>query len=288
MTRSLAILFCLCAATALGHARLKSPAPRDNKDGYKDPPGPGTGAPLRHRAAASQPTRRDPRRSDDRHLGGDGPPPRLLRGRLLGGQRRNFESGRSRTWTPPRANPPHAHLVGGRHGANHALRGVHAAGAAADVEQRCAGNSLATNCPPATIPAGATYYSCANIVIGRRGPAARAEGRAAAAAVAVGDAAAARPGVAVSRRAGHGGQAGTSGQPASTTAGPAPPVRPATTGKPAPRARPAACGRGSGGHGGPAGTTGQAGDSGQAGNGAPARPPAATGQAGASSAGGEA
>jgi len=45
------------ASTAYGHARLKSPQPRDNQDGYKDPPRtpPGTGAPCGISEAASQP-----------------------------------------------------------------------------------------------------------------------------------------------------------------------------------------------------------------------------------------
>src|SRR5262245_48190799 len=45
------------ASTAYGHARLKNPAPRDNQDGYKDPPRapPGTGAPCGISEAATQP-----------------------------------------------------------------------------------------------------------------------------------------------------------------------------------------------------------------------------------------
>src|SRR5262245_52359541 len=45
------------AGTAHGHARLMSPQPRANQDGYKDPPRapPGNGAPCGISATASQP-----------------------------------------------------------------------------------------------------------------------------------------------------------------------------------------------------------------------------------------
>src|SRR6187549_2177739 len=54
---ALPALVALISATAYGHARLKNPQPRDNQDGYKDPPRtpPGTGAPCGISEAASQP-----------------------------------------------------------------------------------------------------------------------------------------------------------------------------------------------------------------------------------------
>src|SRR5678815_2627407 len=54
---ALPTLAALISATAYGHARLKNPQPRDNQDGYKDPPRtpPGTGAPCGISEAASQP-----------------------------------------------------------------------------------------------------------------------------------------------------------------------------------------------------------------------------------------
>src|SRR4029078_6547401 len=47
----------LSASTAHGHERLKNPQPRDNQDGYKDPPRtpPGTGAPCGISEATTQP-----------------------------------------------------------------------------------------------------------------------------------------------------------------------------------------------------------------------------------------
>src|SRR4029077_9304068 len=48
----------LVASTAHGHARLKSPQPRDTHSDYKDPPqgGVGTGAPCGVARATSQPS----------------------------------------------------------------------------------------------------------------------------------------------------------------------------------------------------------------------------------------
>ncbi len=161
------------ASTAYGHARLKSPQPRDNQDGYKDPPRtpPGTGAPCGISEAASQP-------------------------------HNNLTPGAAITVTwEETVNHPGCFVIdfSPANDANFTVLGVKshmnppapANPTATNARQWSVGVTLPSTpcpkctlrlrqlmlsadvadsaCPPATIPAGSTYYSCANVIMSGSG-----------------------------------------------------------------------------------------------------------------------
>jgi hypothetical protein len=275
MTRTARIL-CLVAApaivaaaasTAYGHARLMTPTPRDNRDGYKDMTPPGTGAPCGIVRAASQP-------SSNLTAGAtlnlaweetiDHPGCFVIDFSAANDQDFQIIGRKSH------ANPP---AKTGNPGTRKYTMSVTLPSTpctactlrlrqmmlSADVPEA----NLATACPPATIPANVTYYSCANVVLGGGGAsgtggAGGGAGGATGSAGRGGNAGGGRGGGSAAGGGGgaggssSAGQAGSSGQGGSGTTGQA----------------------GSSGEGG-SGTTGQAGTSGQGGSGT-------TGQAGTS------
>jgi hypothetical protein len=164
------------ASTAYGHARLKNPAPRDNQDGYKDPPRapPGTGAPCGISEAASQPhTTLTPGAALTVTWEETVTHPGCFVIDFSPANDANFQViGRKSHANAPAPNPttqnPRQWSVGvtlpSTPCAKCTLR-LRQLMLATDVAE----SSLSTGCPPATIPAGSTYYSCANIVLGGGG-----------------------------------------------------------------------------------------------------------------------
>src|SRR6266540_7012509 len=148
----------------LGHALLVTPPPRDMQDGYKDPPRapPGTGAPCGISEAASQP-----------HTN-------LTSGAMTVNWKEtvnhpgcfvvDFSPAGDANWVqlavkshmnPPSASVPRNWSVGVT------IPSAPCTKCTLRVRQLMLNNDVTdAQCPPATIPAGATYYSCANITIG--------------------------------------------------------------------------------------------------------------------------
>src|SRR5262245_54114803 len=208
------------ASTAHGHARLKSPPPRDNQDGYKDPPRtpPGTGAPCDISEAASQPhTTLTPGAAMTVTWEETVTHPGCFVIDFSPANDANFQViGRKSHANAPTPNPtaqnPRQWSLGvtlpTTPCAKCTLR-LRQLMLTTDVPE----SSLSTGCPPATIPAGSTYYSCANIVLGSGG--ASGTGGTTGAGGTIG-AAGGRGGNAAG---GTTGQAGTSGQAAAGTNG---------------------------------------------------------------------
>jgi uncharacterized protein (TIGR03382 family) len=254
------------ASTAYGHARLKSPQPRDNQDGYKDPPRtpPGTGAPCGISEAASQPHNNlTPGAAITvtweetvNHPGCfviDFSPANDANFTVLGVK--------SHMSPPAPANPtinsPRPWSLGVT------LPSAPCSKCTLRVRQLMLSADVTdAQCPPATIPAGSTYYSCANVIMGGSGGASGTGGTTGAGGA-----------------TGAGGRGGASGRGGTTGTG----GRGGTTG---------AAGRGgttgAAGDNGQAGTSGQAGDNGQAGTSGQAGDNGTSGQAGVTGTSGQA
>jgi len=285
--RSVSVLFAIpviasvIASTAHGHARLKNPQPRDNQDGYKDPPRtpPGTGAPCGISEATTQPhTTLTPGMAltvtweeTVTHPGCfviDFSPANDANFTVLGVK--------SHMNAPAPANPttsnPRQWSVGVT------LPTTPCPKCTLRLRQLMLASDVADSaCPPATIPSGSTYYSCANIALSGSGGA-TGTGGAGGAAGSSGTtggrggttAAGGRGGNAAGGRGGTTGQAGTSGQAGSTG-------QAGTTGQ-----------AGNTGQTGQAGTSGQAGDSGQTGQAGTSGQAGDNGQTGQAGTGGQA
>lgn len=271
------------AATAHGHARLKNPTPRDNRDGYKDMTPPGTGAPCGITRTAAQPSSNLTPGATvtvtweetvnhpgcfvlDFSAANDGNFQVIGRKSHMNAPAPNPSAAAPRQWsmsvTLPSAPCTACTLR---------LRQMMLSG---DVSEA----NLATGCPPATIAANTTYYSCANVVLGGAsgtGGSSGGTGGATGTGGRGGNAGGGRGGA-----PGTGGAAGTSGQAGNGASGAAGDNGQAGT-----------SGQAGSGSSGEAGTTGQAGSgssgeagvTGQAGNGSSGAAGAtgtATGQAG--------
>ena len=166
------------ASTAYGHARMMSPAPRDNHSDYKSPPvaGVGTGEPCGVARTASQPSTN------------------LTAGAAINlaweetvdhngcfvidfsaANDQNFQviARKSHANPPPRTGTGMA--ASRKYTMSVTLPTAACTACTLRVRQLMMTNdvaeaNLATGCPPATLPAGASYYySCANVVLGGGG-----------------------------------------------------------------------------------------------------------------------
>jgi MYXO-CTERM domain-containing protein len=156
----------LAPAAAQAHALWLYPAPRDQQDGYKDPPRapPGTGAPCGIGRASSQPVTSS-----------------LVPGQPLTVSWRetvdhpgcfviDFAQANDASFTvlgvkshanPPKPSTPRDWSV------DVTLPNVSCSACTLRLRQLMLSADLPdAQCPPSTIPAGATYYSCANVQLG--------------------------------------------------------------------------------------------------------------------------
>jgi hypothetical protein len=301
-----AIVLLAIASTAYGHARLMNPAPRDNQDGYKDPPRapPGTGAPCGITEAASQPhTTLTPGASLNVTWEETVDHPGCFVIDFAEANDANFQIlGRKSHANPP---APSGNPATRKYSQMVTLPTTPCPKCTLRLRQlmltsNVSEANLQTGCPPATIPSGATYYSCANIVLGGGGAsgtggaggttgAGGGTGGGTAAGGRGGNTSSGRGGTSVT--IGAGGQAG-SGSGAAGTTGQA-----GTSGQAGDNGQAGTSGQAGNGASGQAGTTGtgqggssasgQAGTTGQAGNGTPgAAGSTGSGQAGTSGTGG--
>jgi hypothetical protein len=259
------------ASTAYGHARLMTPTPRDTRDGYKDKTPPGTGAPCGITRATSQPSSN------------------LTAGATLNvAWEETIDHNGCFVIDFAAANDQDFQVIGRKSHANPpaktgnpatrkytmsvTLPGAPCTACTLRLRQLMLPNNvaeanLATECPPATIPADVTYYSCANVVLGGGGGGTGGSGAGGSTGTGgrggTGGGAAGGRGGATGGTGGtsSAGQAGTTGQGGSGTSGQA-----GTTGQ------------------GGSGTSGQAGDSGQGGSGTSGQA-GTTGQGGSSTTG---
>ena len=152
-----------------GARAAHQPNPRDQQDGYKDPPQtpPGTGAPCGISEAAAQPhntlTAGRPNHGDVER---DGQPPRLLRRRFLRGEQPELRIlGVKSHMNPPtpaspsKAKPRMWSLAVTLPSARPARSARSGCGAV------LSNDVTADKCPPASIPTGSTYYSCSNVAL---------------------------------------------------------------------------------------------------------------------------
>jgi len=244
------------ASTAHAHARLKNPTPRDNRDGYKDMTPPGTGAPCGITRTAAQPSSNLTPGATvtvtweetvnhpgcfvlDFSAANDGNFQVIGRKSHMNAPTPNPTTQSPRQWsmsvTLPSAPCTACTLR---------LRQMMLPSEVSEA-------NLATGCPPATVPANSTYYSCANVVLGGASGTGGSSG-------------------------GTGGATGTGGRGGNTAGG-----RGGTLGTGGAAGTSGQAGNGASGA---AGDNGQAGTSGQAGSGASGEA-GTTGQAGSGSSG---
>ncbi len=298
---TIALAISAISSTAHGHARMKSPTPRDTHSDYKSPPenNVGIGEPCGVARTASQPsTTLTPGAAltvtweeTINHKGCflvDFSPASDGNWQMLGVK--------SHSNPPAPATPstttPRQWSVGVT------LPSTPCTACTMRVRQLMLNSDQTDSaCPTATVPAGGTYYSCANVVLGTTGAGGSGGGTGGATGTAGrgGNAGGGRGGnggssaagqAGTSGQAGSSGQAGTSGQAAARQAG--------TSGQAGDNGQAGTSGQagsgatGQAGDSGQAGDNGQAGTSGQAGNGASGTAgSSATGQAGTNG-GGEA
>jgi hypothetical protein len=278
VTAALVAIASLVPSTAHGHARLKNPQPRDNQDGYKDPPRtpPGTGAPCGISEASTQPhTPLTPGAAITvtweetvNHPGCfviDFSPANDANFTVLGVK--------SHMNAPAPANPtttnPRQWSVGVT------LPSTPCPKCTLRLRQLMLASDVADSaCPPATIPSGSTYYSCANVALSGSGGA-TGGGGAGGAAGSSGTTGGRGGTTAAGGRGGTTGQAGASGQAGSTG-------QAGTSGQAGDNGQTGQAG--TSGQAGSTGQTGQAGTSGQAGSSASGQA-GTSGQAGSSASG---
>jgi hypothetical protein len=273
------------ASPAHGHARLKSPAPRDNRDGYKDMTPPGTGAPCGIARTASQPSSTLTAGATvtvtweetvthpgcfviDFSAANDGNFQVIGRKSHMNAPAPNPTAQSPRQWSMS-VTLPSAPCTACTLRLRQMMLNT------GDVSEA----NLATGCPPATIPNNATYYSCANVVLGGGGASGSGGSGGTTGSGGTGGGAGGAGGRGGSSASGRGGTtatAGTSGQAGSGSGAAGSSGQAGDTGTPG-----QAGDTGTSGQAGDTGTSGQAGDtgtSGQAGS-------AASGQAGNTSSG---
>src|SRR4051794_13370348 len=238
MTRTARLLFSVITAApaiivavtsaAHGHARLKSPAPRDNHSDYKSPPvgGVGIGEPCGVARAATQPsTTLTPGAAITVTWEETVNHPGCFVIDFSPGNDASFVKlgAKSHANPPAPSNPTTANARQWSLGVT--LPTAPCTACTLRVRQLMLTSDLAdTACPPASIPAGETYYSCANVVLGTTGAGGAGGGGTGGTTGSGGSAAGGRGGSAATGRGGAGGtsatgQAGTSGQAGSGSSG---------------------------------------------------------------------
>src|SRR4051812_33276470 len=182
MTRTARLLCSVVACPAIvvavtsaahGHARLKSPAPRDNHSDYKSPPvgGVGIGEPCGVARAATQPsTTLTPGAAITVTWEETVNHPGCFVIDFSPGNDASFVKlgAKSHANPPAPSNPTTANARQWSLGVT--LPTAPCTACTLRVRQLMLTSDLAdTACPPASVPAGETYYSCANVVLGTTG-----------------------------------------------------------------------------------------------------------------------